>query len=88
MLIMDCLKVLNSEKKKIFLPMTSDFFGWQWTKYFLKYVTREMEIAAMDAYHFLVNWFERFPQYNHRELYIAGESYAGRFPISLNYFGI
>jgi serine carboxypeptidase-like clade 2 len=35
------------------------------------------EFAAEDAYIFLVNWFERFPQYKHREFYIAGESYAG-----------
>lgn len=34
-------------------------------------------IVAMDAYLFLVNWFERFPQYKYREFYIAGESYAG-----------
>ncbi|KAF8403027.1 hypothetical protein HHK36_011122 [Tetracentron sinense] len=33
--------------------------------------------AAEDAYAFLVNWFERFPQYKHRDFYIAGESYAG-----------
>lgn len=36
----------------------------------------------MDAYAFLVNWFERFPQYKYREFYIAGESYAGSI-----YFG-
>ena len=34
--------------------------------------------VAEDAYTFLVNWFERFPQYKHRDFYIAGESYAGR----------
>lgn len=35
------------------------------------------DFAAEDAYTFLVKWFERFPQYKHREFYIAGESYAG-----------
>jgi serine carboxypeptidase-like clade 2 len=35
--------------------------------------------TAEDSYIFLVNWFERFPQYKHREFYIVGESYAGHF---------
>lgn len=35
--------------------------------------------AAEDSYRFLVNWFERFPQYKHRDFYIVGESYAGHF---------
>ncbi|XP_071930345.1 serine carboxypeptidase-like 27 [Coffea arabica] len=35
--------------------------------------------TAEDAYTFLVQWFERFPQYKHREFYIAGESYAGHY---------
>ena len=35
------------------------------------------KFAAEDAYAFLVNWLERFPQYKHRDFYIAGESYAG-----------
>lgn len=35
------------------------------------------KFAAEDAYVFLVNWLERFPQYKHRDFYIAGESYAG-----------
>ncbi|CAN0909279.1 Serine carboxypeptidase-like 27 [Linum grandiflorum] len=35
--------------------------------------------TAADSYTFLVNWFERFPQYKHREFYIAGESYAGHY---------
>ncbi|KNA13847.1 hypothetical protein SOVF_112940 [Spinacia oleracea] len=35
--------------------------------------------TAKDAYKFLVRWFNRFPQYKHREFYIAGESYAGHY---------
>lgn len=35
--------------------------------------------TAEDAYVFLVNWLERFPQYKYRDFYIAGESYAGHY---------
>eukprot|EP00252_Welwitschia_mirabilis_P007122 TRINITY_DN1821_c0_g1_i1.p1 TRINITY_DN1821_c0_g1~~TRINITY_DN1821_c0_g1_i1.p1 ORF type:complete len:513 (-),score=54.54 TRINITY_DN1821_c0_g1_i1:56-1468(-) len=35
--------------------------------------------TATDNYQFLLNWFERFPQYKHRAFYIAGESYAGHY---------
>ncbi|CAO2208918.1 unnamed protein product [Urochloa humidicola] len=35
--------------------------------------------TAHDSYNFLVNWLERFPQYKHRDFYIAGESYAGHY---------
>ncbi|KAJ0045187.1 hypothetical protein Pint_06077 [Pistacia integerrima] len=35
--------------------------------------------TANDAYIFLVNWLERFPQYKQRPFYIAGESYAGHY---------
>nr|CAD1839814.1 unnamed protein product [Ananas comosus var. bracteatus] len=35
--------------------------------------------TAWDAYTFLVNWFERFPQYKYRDFYITGESYAGHY---------
>jgi serine carboxypeptidase-like clade 2 len=37
------------------------------------------KITAEDSYTFLLNWFERFPQYKSREFYIAGESYAGHY---------
>jgi hypothetical protein len=30
-----------------------------------------------------VNWLERYPQYKHRDFYIAGESYAGTPPPKL-----
>ncbi|MFS7979696.1 putative carboxypeptidase D [Helianthus anomalus] len=35
--------------------------------------------TAKDSYTFLVNWFERFPEYKTRDFYIAGESYAGHY---------
>ncbi|KAJ0010922.1 hypothetical protein Pint_34455 [Pistacia integerrima] len=35
--------------------------------------------TAEDSYTFLVNWFERFPEYKAREFFIAGESYAGHY---------
>ena len=41
--------------------------------------------TAKDAYNFLVNWFERFPQYKNRDFYITGESYAGHYVPELAY---
>ncbi|XP_065631896.1 serine carboxypeptidase 24 [Quercus suber] len=35
--------------------------------------------TAEDALVFLIRWVSRFPQYKHREFYVAGESYAGHY---------
>ncbi|XP_003576614.1 serine carboxypeptidase II-3 [Brachypodium distachyon] len=35
--------------------------------------------TADDAFIFLVNWLERFPEYKGRAFYISGESYAGHY---------
>eukprot|EP00253_Pinus_taeda_P034808 PITA_34808 len=37
------------------------------------------ERTAEDSLVFLINWFQRFPQYNYREFSIIGESYAGHY---------
>nr|GFA59458.1 serine carboxypeptidase II-3-like [Tanacetum cinerariifolium] len=41
--------------------------------------------TADDAYVFLINWLERFPQYKTRDFYITGESYAGHYVPQLAY---
>lgn len=35
--------------------------------------------TAKDSLEFLLNWFDRFPQYKGRDFYLAGESYAGHY---------
>lgn len=37
------------------------------------------EITARDNLIFLQRWFDKFPQYRHRDLFITGESYAGHY---------
>jgi serine carboxypeptidase-like clade 2 len=36
-------------------------------------------MEAHDAYSFVVNWLEKFPQFKSHDLYLAGESYAGHY---------
>ncbi|CAI0453809.1 unnamed protein product [Linum tenue] len=35
--------------------------------------------TAKDSLEFLVRWMDRFPRYKNREVYLAGESYAGHY---------
>jgi carboxypeptidase C (cathepsin A) len=42
-------------------------------------------ITADDSYHFLVNFFKKYPQFAKNEFYISGESFAGHYTIALAY---
>lgn len=49
-----------------------------WDLSMVTFGTDQDWFSAHDALIFLLRWMKRFPQYKHRDFYIAGESYAGR----------
>ncbi|KAL8130606.1 hypothetical protein V2J09_019761 [Rumex salicifolius] len=53
--------------------------GFSYSNTSTDYYTAGDNRTAEDSYVFLVKWFKRFPQYQHRDFYIAGESYAGHY---------
>lgn len=52
--------------------------GFSYSNTSSDYTTDDKKTAA-DAYTFLVNWLERFPEYKTRDFFITGESYAGHY---------
>ncbi|KAG1339118.1 putative Serine carboxypeptidase-like 26 [Cocos nucifera] len=68
----------NSEANLLFLDSPAGV-GFSYSNTSSDLYTAGDQRTAIDAYKFLLNWFEWFPQYKYRDFYIAGESYAGHY---------
>ncbi|TYG43776.1 hypothetical protein ES288_D11G045400v1 [Gossypium darwinii] len=53
--------------------------GFSYSTNTSSYEAVDDEITARDNLVFLQNWYNKFPNYRHRDLYITGESYAGHY---------
>ncbi|KAH6767119.1 serine carboxypeptidase-like 40 [Perilla frutescens var. hirtella] len=67
----------NNVANVIFLESPAGV-GFSYSNRSSDYTTGDTQTAE-DAYTFLVNWLERFPEYKTRDFYITGESYAGHY---------
>ncbi|XP_066399567.1 serine carboxypeptidase 1-like [Miscanthus floridulus] len=68
----------NKEANVIFLESPAGV-GFSYSNTSSDYEESGDSRTAEDAYIFLVNWLERFPEYKTRAFYISGESYAGHY---------
>nr|CAB3451344.1 unnamed protein product [Digitaria exilis] len=68
----------NREANLLFLESPAGV-GFSYTNTTSDLKTMGDERTAQDALQFLISWMSRFPQYRHRDFYIAGESYAGHY---------
>ncbi|XP_060173991.1 serine carboxypeptidase-like 26 isoform X1 [Lycium barbarum] len=68
----------NNEANLLFLESPVGV-GFSYTNTSSDLTNLDDDFAAEDAYNFLVNWLERFPEFKNREFFISGESYAGHY---------
>jgi serine carboxypeptidase-like clade 2 len=68
----------NKESNMLFLESPSGV-GFSFSKNYSENQEGGDKRTAEDNYLFLLNWFERFPEFKDRDFYIAGESYAGHY---------
>ncbi|XP_066356932.1 serine carboxypeptidase 1-like [Miscanthus floridulus] len=68
----------NNVANVIFLESPAGV-GFSYSNTSSDYESSGDEKTANDAYLFLINWLERFPEYKGRPFYISGESYAGHY---------
>ncbi|ONK57646.1 uncharacterized protein A4U43_C09F2630 [Asparagus officinalis] len=52
--------------------------GWSYSNTTSDYTTGD-EKTANDMHMFLLGWYEKFPEFKSRDLFLSGESYAGHY---------
>ncbi|KAG2716096.1 hypothetical protein I3760_03G108100, partial [Carya illinoinensis] len=68
----------NKETNMLYLESPAGVgFSYSSNKSFYSYV--DDEITAQDSLLFLKLWFAKFPEYQNRDFFIAGESYTGHY---------
>nr|XP_027091865.1 uncharacterized protein LOC113712581 [Coffea arabica] len=72
----------NSEANLIFVEAPAGV-GFSYSNTSAYYERIGDTLTAYDTYTFLVNRLERFPEYKNRDLFLAGESYAGHYATQL-----
>ncbi|TQD82668.1 hypothetical protein C1H46_031781 [Malus baccata] len=68
----------NREANMLYLE-TPVGVGFSYSKSNSSYMAVDDEATARDNLVFLQRWFNKFPQYRHMDLFLAGESYAGHY---------
>ncbi|KAH1080114.1 hypothetical protein J1N35_019875 [Gossypium stocksii] len=68
----------NREANMLYLE-TPIGVGFSYSTNTSSYEAVDDEITARDNLVFLQNWYNKFPNYRNRDLYITGESYAGHY---------
>nr|KYP49010.1 Serine carboxypeptidase-like 45 [Cajanus cajan] len=68
----------NRETNMLYLE-TPVGVGFSYAKGGFSYKNVNDETTARDNLVFLQHWFNKFPQYRQRDLFLAGESYAGHY---------
>ncbi|EOY16623.1 Serine carboxypeptidase-like 42 isoform 2 [Theobroma cacao] len=52
--------------------------GWSYSNTSSDYICGDAS-TAKDMHIFMMNWYEKFPEFKSRELFLTGESYAGHY---------
>ncbi|OAY64309.1 Serine carboxypeptidase II-3, partial [Ananas comosus] len=69
---------LNGVANMLFLESPAGV-GYSYSNTTSDYDNTGDQRTAGDAYTFLINWLERFPEYKSRDFFITGESYGGHY---------
>ncbi|OEL26126.1 Serine carboxypeptidase 24 [Dichanthelium oligosanthes] len=69
---------LNGVANMLFVEIPAGV-GYSYSNTTLDYYNTGDQRTTGDAYTFLVNWLEKFPEYRDRDFFITGESYAGHY---------